>query len=166
MIHIVSYYYGAISQIQRYYDSYDILRTNSIQGVQLCFTELSSLLEHLTSIEKYLLITKMTIDTPYSWSDYRNYLRHDIRENFEKYTSKRKLDRCAKFHIDNSTIEFQLEFKREAIIFGDKNIILTFEDVNKYLNKVKNIMENEIDTAEKLGFFKSESAPQSNPSAE
>jgi hypothetical protein len=159
-IWVKGYLYGVKKSIKRYRDFYELIDKDPIYGVYCCFYELSTLLEHLSSIENYLKKAKLLNIDEYYWVNYRNYLRHDIRENLEKYTDNRKTSRLKFFHKNNSELEFKLEFEKNHVIFGDKfgdkNVYFRSLDVEQYCSKIESKIKDIDVNAKELGFLKKE----------
>jgi|GEM_PF-7068101 len=151
-IYIMGYIVGVKKGINRYSKYYNT-RGDKVNLTLVLFHTLSSLLEDLHCIEMYLSKINVPVNS-YSWKHYRNYIRHDIRDNLELYDDNRKKERSKIFHTNNSDLEFLLIFKKNNIVFGDTKIVLKLKDIKNYIKKVECIMNKNINDAKNFGLLK------------
>lgn len=148
------YLLGASTQLNRYKEATKLLKDEtSGMGVTVCLHEMSSLFEHLATVAKYMQICGHKNDFSELCILVRNHIRHDVRENFEKESEKRKVERSKALGI-GSTLEAEIEFRQDAIRVG--NVIIEVSAIEAYLVWSGKIIIEAMDDARKRGYLRSE----------
>lgn len=103
------YITGAKIQLERYLEAQRIMKTHRTVfsgGMDKCTYELSSLLEHLDTIESQLRSRGIKLPAGEKIRQFRNHLRHDGRGDTDHSKGKRSeaigLDQRSQFHLSFS----------------------------------------------------------------
>lgn len=126
----IPYLNGAVDQVKRYKNASAKLPSNPIEGVNKCLHEVSCLLEDLATISHYLERKGVSHPLHELWTQSRNHIRHDVRENFDVDSDRRKRLRLEYFEID-PTLQTCIGFDPNGFNIGNKTIDLSL--ISEYL---------------------------------
>ena len=118
-----TYVLGARQQLLRLSRALPYVKHDPINGVNTCLYELSSLLEHVNTVIKYLDACGISHDDSQLFHDIRDHIRHDVRENFDIET-KLKTRRATALGL-NSEMQFQVSFPQDGILVGSTHVKLS-----------------------------------------
>ena len=127
---IKPYISGARVQLERYLEAQRMLKTHQLaigSYMDTCTYELSSLLEHLDSIETFLRGIGIELPVGVTVRQFRNHLRHDARGEIDKRSDSR-----AKKIGMNDKLQVSIEFMDSGIKMGSTE--LTALQINNYIN--------------------------------
>jgi hypothetical protein len=142
------YLLGAKNQIIRYRAAASILERDSINGIFSCLHETSTLFEDLSTVAKYIEKFGYQNKIHELWFDIRNHIRHDIREEFDNDSHKRKNERASRLKLD-SRLQTDIGFAIDSINIGKTVIKVT--QINYYLQWAEKIIRETLDEAKKNG---------------
>jgi hypothetical protein len=125
-----AYLFGAQLQIGRYKDAASTLHQKPIEGVYRCLHEASSLFEDLATLEWYFKLHEVE-PKGYnsSWTDARNHLRHDLREDLGK-GDKRTVARVERLKLEKGFMS-GIGFTESSIKVGGTEIAV--DEIEKFL---------------------------------
>lgn len=118
-----AYLFGAQLQIDRYGDAASTLHQKPIESVYRCLHEASSLFEDLATLEWYFKLREVEIrGYNSSWTDARNHLRHDLREDLGK-DDKRTAARVERLKLEAGFMS-GISFTESSIKVGGTEIAI------------------------------------------
>jgi hypothetical protein len=124
------YITGARTQLERYLEAQRLLKTHQLaigNYMDRCTYELSSLLEHLDSIETFQRGIGIELPVGITIRQFRNHLRHDARGEIDK----RSDSRAKKIGI-NDKLQVSISFTDSGVKMGSTE--LTALQINNYIN--------------------------------
>lgn len=124
------YVSGSRVQLERYLEAQRLLKTHQLaigNYMDKCIYELSSLLEHLDTIETYLRGIGIELPTGKTIRDFRTHLRHDARGELDK----RSDNRAERLGM-NKKLQVSIEFMDSGVKMGSTE--LTALQINNYIN--------------------------------
>jgi len=145
------YFFGARTQILRYQTAASTLKQQPVTSVQTCLHEVSCLFEDLATVSKYAEMCGHTHELHSLWLDVRNHIRHDVREELDNESDKRKNERAKRLGL-NEKLQTSISFTPEAITVGGTQIAIT--TVNDYLSWAENVIGGVLKEAQEKGWIK------------
>jgi hypothetical protein len=130
------YVVGARTQLERYLEARRLLKTHQLavgSYMDRCIYELSSLLEHLDSIEAQLRSIGINLPAGNIIRDFRTHLRHDARGEIDKRSDSR-----AKRLGLKDGLQVSIEYLDSGIKMGSTE--LTAQQINTYINMAETII--------------------------
>lgn len=130
------YVSGARVQLGRYLEAQHSLKTHQLamgNYMDECMYELSSLLEHLDTIETYLRGIGIELPIGKIIRDFRTHIRHDARGEIDKRSDTRA-ERLGM----NEGLQVSIEFMDSGVKIGSTE--LTAVQINHYINTAEIIM--------------------------
>lgn len=124
------YITGSRIQLERYLEAQRLLKTHQLaigNYMDTCIYELSSLLEHLDTIETYLRGINIELAVGKIIRDFRTHLRHDARGELDN-RSENRAERLGM----NDKLQVSIEFLDSGVKMG--SIELTALQINNYIN--------------------------------
>lgn len=124
------YIIGARVQLERYLEAQRVMKAYKLAigtNMDRCIYELSSLLEHLDSIEAYLRGMDMKLPNGETIRQFRNHLRHDVRGEIDHSKGKR-----AKSIGLNDKLLVEISFTDDGVRMG--STVLTARQINDFIN--------------------------------
>lgn len=109
---------GARVQLERYLEAQRLVSAHKVNGawIDRCLYELSSLLEHLSTVSIYLKLCGVELPIQQTIIDIRNHLRHDVREEFDE-DKKTKQERAKRLGI-NPKLQMELVYIDSGVKVG------------------------------------------------
>ena len=152
----IPYLNGAYDQIERYELAASKLNPqNAVNVVNACLHEASTLFEDVCTISKYVTeLCGYKNEKHQLWTDIRNHIRHDVRENFDttnQRDAERREKRLKRLGI-NDKLQTSIGFDKDRVSIG--KTIVSMDDVRQYLSWASQIIANIIQKAETDGKIK------------
>ena len=147
----IPYLMGANVTLERYRQAAISLKDAPVKGVQMCLHEASTLFEDLATITKYAKMCGENHRYHDTWTDVRNRIRHDFREEFDKEDRKWKNMRSEKLGLNEAT-QTDISFSEERIKVG--SVIITLKDEQDYIMWAAELFNKTIDQARRKGYIK------------
>ncbi len=152
----MAYLIGAGEQVNRYREASKELTVNAVMGVYKCLHEISNLFEDLVTVSKYIEMSGVNHQKHQLWLDVRNHIRHDVREEYDNETNKRKNDRAKRLKINE---KLQTEITFDTTSFSVGGTVITLDEINEYIQWASKIFDDVMVEAMKKGLIKNEPSP-------
>jgi hypothetical protein len=146
----IPYLMGAHITLERYKQAASSLRDTPVKAVQMCLYEASTLFENLSTITKYVRMCGENNRYHNTWTDIRNHIRHDYREEFDKEDRKWKNTRSEKLGLDKA-LQTDISFSEESIKVG--KVTITTKDVQDYIFWASKLFNKTMDEARAKGYI-------------
>ena len=118
-----------------------------------CLHESSCMFEDIVTVLTYLEKCGVLHSMNNLLKDVRNYIRHDIRDNFDNEESLRKNTRLKNLRI-KTNLQTDIEFSSEFIKVGNQTIYL--KDIDSYIAWAESSTDKVLLDARERGFLKEE----------
>jgi hypothetical protein len=125
----VAFLYGADVSLKRYVEAASKAESDA-NYVYECLHEVSSLMEHLDSVDRYMIMCGVTDHLHSTILDIRNHIRHDLRDNLSHESNKGRTQRAKKLGI-NQKLLVHIGFSADAIKVG--TTILKVSDIAAFI---------------------------------
>lgn len=145
------YFFGARTQVERYQVAAAALEEKPVTSVQTCLHEVSCLFEDLATVSKYAEMCGHKHKLHSLWLDIRNHIRHDVREEFDNESDKRKNARAQRLGL-NDKLQISIGFEPETIKVG--GIRIEINTVDEYLDWAENAVGGVLKEAQDKGWIK------------
>jgi hypothetical protein len=146
----IPYLMGANVTLERYRQAASSLRDTPVKGVQMCLHEASTLFEDLSTITKYVKMCGEDNRYHDTWTNVRNHIRHDYREEFDKDDRKWKSARSKKLGL-NEAMQTDISFSEDSIKVG--TVTITTRDVKNYILWAAKLFNKTMDEARAKGYI-------------
>lgn len=143
------YLYGASNQTKRYKTAASRLNRDPV-SVMSCLHEASNLFEDLDTVDRYAQMCGKEHSLHMTILHIRNHIRHDIRDNLEHESDKRRIDRARKLNMPEHLIT-SVGFTPAAINVGNTEVKI--RELEKFLLWAEDIFAEVIDEATKKGLL-------------
>ena len=119
---------GSKIQLERYLEAQRIMKSNDMIGsyADRCLFELSSLFEHLATLQTYLKRVGIELRIGSAITDFRNHIRHDARGELDARSEKR----AERLGIDEK-LQTQIAFTDNGVKVG--STILNASELNHFI---------------------------------
>lgn len=128
---------GAKVQLKRYVEAQAWCKHDPIGGANQCQYELSSLFEHLATVVAYLKYCGVEDSHDQVFTDVRNHIRHDVREEFDKDETN-KAARAKRLGL-NPKLQMDISFLDDGVRVGSTTI--TNKEISGYLHGADMIVD-------------------------
>jgi hypothetical protein len=145
------YLLGAKTQVKRYQLAASSLKERPVIGVYDCLHEASTLFEDLNTVGKYVEKCESKHENHQLWLDVRNHIRHDIREEYDNETNKRKNQRAERLKLDPK-LQTNMGFTTEAIKVG--GTIIEMSQIIAYIQWAESLITDILNDAKARGHIK------------
>ncbi len=147
------YLLGAKKQVKRYKETACYLDSQPAIASMSCLHEASNLFEDLNTVSIYMKKCNKDHRLRSLWNDIRNYIRHAVREEFNKEKKTIKNARSQRLGLD-PRLQIDIEFDTSFIKIGKRKILIT--EINSYLTWAEETIANFLSAGEKEGYFRQE----------
>lgn len=147
----IAYLRGARIQLIRYKKAASILEKNAVEGILVCLHEVSCLFEDLAIVSIYMKSLDETHKDRDLFITVRDHIRHDVRENLDKETEKRKVRRLEELCVKEN-LQIDVTFDLDCIKVGE--IEITLDQIEKYLKWVDSVFDRILEEGKQRGYIK------------
>lgn len=145
----VAFLQGAETSLHRYIDAATTMETN-INYIFVCLHELSSLMEHLDSVDRYMIMCGTTDPLHERVRDIRNHIRHDLRDNLSQENNDGRKKRAKKLGINESLL-VDIRFARDQIKIG--TTVIGTDEISGFIQRADNLFKATIKDGIEKGFI-------------
>jgi len=131
----MAFLYGSEVSLKRYTDAANNAKRDA-NYVYECLYELSSLMEHLDSVDRYMIMCGVKDPLHTKILGIRNHIRHDLRDNLSDESNKGRTQRAKKLGIDQKLL-VHIAFSPKEIKVG--TTILKTDEIETFIKAANQI---------------------------
>lgn len=144
------YLQGAEVTLKRYTNASQLVKKD-VNYIFSCLHESSSLLEHLDTVDRYVIMCGQTHKLHEKILNIRNHIRHDLRDNLSQSSNKGRKQRARKLGIDERLL-VHISFKEESIDVGKTS--LKVSEIVEFMKYADELFKQHIKEAQAKGQIK------------
>jgi len=146
----IPYLKGASVSLQRYLEAASQLKKD-VNKVYDCLHEASSLLEHLDTVDRYIIMCDEQHALHKIILNMRNHIRHDLRDNLNHETNNGRVKREKELGIREGLL-VDITFPETAIVIGKTE--LTAAEIVSFLQYAEQLFTRHLKEAQEKGLVK------------
>lgn len=140
---------GAEVSLYRYIDAAIVMKAD-INHIFTCLYELSSLMEHLDSVDRYMIMCGTTDPLHKRILNIRNHIRHDLRDNLSQESNEGRKRRAKALGINESLL-VDISFTEDKIRVG--TTFIETNEISDFIRRANDLFKVTIRDGIKKGFI-------------